>query len=69
MATFIVCYSSVTLHLVNGGTSMSEIAAKSGVIWVLISAAATVLAAACFVVALTFLARSVLRPRREKPLA
>ena len=69
VATFIVCYSFVTLHLVNGGTSMSEIAAKSGVIWVLISAAATVLAAACFVVALTFLARSVLRPRREKPLA
>ena len=69
VATFIVGYSFVTLHLVNGGTSMREVAAKSGVIWVSISAAATVLAAASLVVALSFLALSALPRRRSKPAA
>ena len=69
VATFIVCYSFVTLHLFQGGTSLQEIASKSGVIWVWISGAATVLAAASFVVALTLLVLSVLRPRREKRLS
>lgn len=66
VATFIVCYSFVTLHLINGGTSLTEVASTSGVIWAVISAAATVLAAASFVVALTLLALAVVRPRRSK---
>lgn len=61
VATFIVWYSFVTLHLVKGGTSMSEVATKSGIIWVLISAAATVLAAASFLLTLGLLVMSVVR--------
>ena len=66
VATFIVWYSFVTLHLVKGGTSVREIASTSGVIWALISAAATVLAGASFVVALTLLALALVRPGRSK---
>lgn len=66
VATFIVCYSFVTLHLIKGGTSLTAVASTSGLIWALISAAAAVLAAASLVVALTFLALAVVRPRRSK---
>jgi len=43
------------------------VAARSGIIWAVISAAATVLAAASFLVALGFLALAVVRPLRPKP--
>jgi len=66
VATFIVWYSFVTLHLVKGGTSLSEVASMSGVIWALISAAATVLAAASFLFALGLLGMSIVR---RKPSA
>jgi hypothetical protein len=46
IATLAVCYSFVTLHLAKGGTSLSLIATKSGLIWAVIAAAVAVLAAA-----------------------
>lgn len=64
LATFIVWYSFVTLHLLKGGTSLSEVASKSGAIWAVFSAAAAVLAAASFLVALGLLAQSILRRKR-----
>lgn len=66
LATFGVCYSFVTLHLEKGGTSMSTIATKSGLIWAFIAAAAAVLAAASFLFAVGLLALSILR---RKPAA
>ena len=66
VATFIVWYSFVTLHLVTGGTPMSEVASKSGAIWAVISLAAAVLAAASFLLALGLLALSIVR---RKPSA
>jgi hypothetical protein len=61
LATFIVWYSFVTLHLVKAGTSLSEVASTSGPIWAVISFAATVLAGASFLVALGLLVLSILR--------
>jgi hypothetical protein len=52
LATFIVWYSFVTLHLLKGGVTLTEIAAKSGVAWAVFSASAAILAAASFLVAL-----------------
>lgn len=56
LATFIVWYSFLTLHLVKGGVPLSEIASKSGVLWALIAAGAAVLALASLLMALTLLA-------------
>jgi hypothetical protein len=67
LATFIVWYSFVTLHLVKGGTSMSEIASKSGVIWAVVAASAAILAAASSLVALTLFLVAVVQRRRAKP--
>ena len=64
LATFIVCYSFVTLHLVRGGTSLNEIGSTSGAVWVWLSAAATVLAGASFVMAVGLLVLSLIRPAR-----
>ncbi|TMD88627.1 MAG: hypothetical protein E6I78_00550 [Chloroflexi bacterium] len=66
LATFIVWYSFVTLHLVKGATSLSQVAATSGVIWVVFSASAAILAGASFLVALALLAAAVVRRRRAK---
>ena len=67
IATFIVWYSFIGLHLVKGGTAVSQVAARSGAIWAVISVAATVLAAASFLVALGFLALAIVRPFWSKP--
>jgi len=64
LATFIVWYSFLGLHLLKGGTSLSEVASKSGTAWAVFSAAAAVLAAASFLVALGLLALSLLRRKR-----
>jgi hypothetical protein len=66
LATFIVWYSFLGLHLVKGGTTLSQVAAKSGVIWAVFSAAAVILAAASFLVALALFAVAVVRGRRAK---
>jgi len=66
LATFIVWYSFIGLHLLKGTTTLSQVAATSGIIWALISAAATVLAAASFLVALALFAVAVVRRRRAK---
>jgi glucan phosphoethanolaminetransferase (alkaline phosphatase superfamily) len=66
LATFIVWYSFVTLHLVKGATSLSQVAAKSGVIWAIFSASGAILAAASFLVALAMFAAAVVRRRRAK---
>jgi hypothetical protein len=55
VATFIVWYSFLTLHLVRGGVPLSEIASKSGLVWAVIAAAAAVLALASLLMALTVL--------------
>jgi hypothetical protein len=66
LATFIVSYSFVTLHLVRGGTTMSEIASTSGPVWAVISVAVAVLAAASLLLAVGLLAVSIIR---RKPAA
>jgi hypothetical protein len=66
LATFIVWYSFVTLHLIKGGTSLTEVATKSGVIWAVFSASAAILAAASFLVALALFAVAVVPRRRAK---
>ena len=63
LATFGVCDSFVTLH-VKGGTTLSVIATKSGLIWAVIAVAVAILAAASFLVALGLLAISILRRKR-----
>lgn len=63
LATFIVWYSFIGLHLVKGSTSLSQVAAKSGVVWAVFSAAAAILAAASFLVALALFAIAVARGR------
>ena len=63
LATFIVWYSFIGLHLVKGGTTLSQVAAKSGVVWAVFSAAAAILAAASFLVALALFAIAVARGR------
>ena len=60
LATFGICYSFVILH-VRGGTPLSLIATKSGLIWAIIAAAVAILAAASLVVALGLLAMSIVR--------
>ena len=65
LATFMVCYSFVILH-VRGGTPLNVIATKSGMIWAVIAVALTVLAAASLLVALAILAFSIVR---RKPAA
>jgi hypothetical protein len=62
LATFGICYSFVVLHL-RGGTPLSLIATKSGLIWAVIAAAVAILAAASLLVALGLLAMSVIRRR------
>jgi hypothetical protein len=64
LATFIVCYSFITLHLLKGGTSLATVASKSGVIWAVFPTAAAILAAASFLVALTLFAIAVVRQWR-----
>jgi len=64
LASFIVWYSFVGLHLLKGGTSLSEVAAKSGTAWAVFAAAAAILAMASFLVALGLLALSFLRRKR-----
>jgi len=63
LATFIVWYSFIGLHLVKGSTTLSQVAAKSGVVWAVFSAAAAILAAASFLVALALFAIAVARGR------
>jgi hypothetical protein len=65
LATLGICYSFVILHL-RGGTPLSLIATKSGLVWAVIAAALAILAAASLVVALGLLAISILR---RKPAA
>ena len=60
LATFGICYSFVILH-VRGGTPLSLIATRSGLVWAVIAAALAILAAASLVVALVLLAMSMLR--------
>jgi hypothetical protein len=64
VATFIVWYSFLTLHLVRGGVPLSEIASKSGLVWAVIAAAAAVLALASLLMALTLLTLAILPGRR-----
>jgi hypothetical protein len=66
LATFIVWYSFITLHLLKGGTSLSEVAAKSGVIWAVFSASAAILAAASFLTALALFTVAIVQGRRAK---
>jgi hypothetical protein len=63
LATFVVCYSFVILHL-KGATPLSVIATKSGVIWAVIAAAVTILAAASLLVSLAMLAMAIFRRKR-----
>jgi hypothetical protein len=63
LATSVVCYSFVILH-VKGGTPLSLIATKSGLVWAVIAAAVAILAAASLAVALGLLALSIVRRRR-----
>jgi hypothetical protein len=62
VATFGVTYSFVTLHFLRGTTVM-EIAARSGAGWALASAAAAVLAASSLLVAVGLLLASLLHRR------
>jgi len=64
LATFIVWYSFIGLHLLKGGTTLSQVAATSGVIWAVFWAAAAILAAASFLVALALFVVAVVQRRR-----
>jgi hypothetical protein len=66
LATFIVWYSFIGLHLLKGGTTLSQVAAKSGVVWAVFSAAAAILAAASFLVAFALFVVAVVQRRRPK---
>jgi hypothetical protein len=66
LATFIVWYSFITLHLLKGGIPLSEVAAKSGVVWAVFSVSAAILAAASFLTTLALLAIAVVQRRRAK---
>jgi hypothetical protein len=66
LATFIVWYSFFTLHLLKGGISLSAVASRSGVIWAVFSASASILAAASFLVALALFAVAVVQRLRSK---
>ena len=69
IASFGVAYSFITLHLLKGTTSVSQIASQSGVQWAIFAAAAAVLAAASFLASLYVLLRSLLgrRPQTAEP--
>lgn len=67
LATFGVWYSFVTLHLLKGGTGMSEITSKTGNVWAVIAVAAAVVAGASFLVSVGLLALSLVRRRRAAP--
>jgi hypothetical protein len=61
LATFIVWYSFITLHLLKGGTSLATVASKSGVIWAGFAAGAALMAAASFLVALALFGIALVR--------
>src|SRR3989442_4153229 len=63
LATFMVCYSFVILH-VRGGTPLNVIATKSGLIWAVIAASVAILAAGSLVVALGLLVIPIVRRTR-----
>lgn len=65
LATFGVCDSFVTLHLVKGGVALSLVATKSGLIWAVIAVAVAVLAAASFLAAVVLFALAVVPPGRS----
>ena len=64
LATFVVWYSFIGLHLLKGGTTLSQVAAKSGVIWAVFWASAAILAVASFLVAFALLAVAVVQRKR-----
>jgi hypothetical protein len=66
LATFIVWYSFIGLHLLKGGTTLSQVAAKSGVIWAVFWASAAILAVASFLVAFALFVVAVVQRRRPK---
>jgi len=66
LATFIVWYSFIGLHLLKGATTLSQVAARSGAIWAVFSASAAILAAASFLVALALFVVAVVQRRRLK---
>lgn len=66
LSTFIVGYAFITLHILGSGTSVSEIASKSGVIWAAIAGATAVLAGASFLLAVGLFVWSFARPRRAR---
>jgi hypothetical protein len=68
LATFGVWYSFITLHLLKGGTSMSEIVSKTGSVWAVIAVAAAVVAGASFLVSVGLLVLSLVQ-RKSKSLA
>ena len=66
IGTFGVWYSFVTLHLVKGGTSVSQIVSASGAVWAWVGSAAALLAAASFLLSIGLFVESLIR-RRAKP--
>jgi len=66
LATFIVWYSFIGLHLLKGATTLSQVAARSGAIWAVFSASAAILAAASFLVAFALFVVAVVQRRRLK---
>jgi hypothetical protein len=63
LATSGIGYSFWTLHI-KGGTTLSVIANKSGLVWAVIASALAILAAASLLVTLGLLAISILRRKR-----
>jgi hypothetical protein len=66
LGTFIVWYSFIGLHLLKGGTTLSQVAAKSGVIWAVFWAVAAILAVASFLAAFALFVVAVVQRRRPK---
>jgi hypothetical protein len=60
-----VWFSFVTVHLVKGGVTIDTIASRSGVVWAMVAAGATILAGASFLFSLGLLALSIVRPVRQ----
>lgn len=67
LGTFMATFSFIALHVVKGGHTLADIAAKSGPLWAAVAAAMAALAALSLVVALTILIRSLLGQRRPSP--
>lgn len=67
LATFVVGYSFITLHIVTGGTSVNQIASKSGAIWAFVAAGAAILAGASLLFSIGYLAWSFVPRRRVDP--